>query len=290
MSAATGSSTLALTWSQLRLQQRLFWRNRQAAVFSFGLPVLFVILFGLLFRNNGTAGTGGVPYTAYFVAGMIGVALLSSTFANLAITLSFQRDQLILKRLRGTPLGPGPMFAGLVLNAVTVVVIQVALILVLGRLFYGTPFPRNPLAFVLIVLTGIVVFAMAGIAFTGFIANADSGPAVVQVPFLTLQFISGVYFPFGSEPTFLKAVADVFPLRWFLDAIRAGYLGFDYFHTRVLRPGPADGRSTTTSVPTVVHGLRAITAVGPAYAMLGLWLVIFVALARRRFRWERRAV
>jgi ABC-2 type transport system permease protein len=280
----TPASPLALTATQFRLQQRLFWRNRQSAVFSFGLPVLFVIIFGLLFRGNGTTGTGGVPYTSYFVAGMIGVSLLSATFTNLAITLAFQRDQLILKRLRGTPLGPGPIFAGLVLNAVVVVVIQVTLILLLGRLFYSTPFPRNPLAFALVVLAGIVVFAMAGIAFTAFIANADSAPAVVQVPFLTLQFISGVYFPFTAEAAFLKTTANIFPLRWFLDAIRAGYLGVDYFHTHKVAPP----RAGTSYIPGVVHGVHAITASGTAFLVMGLWFLAFVVIARRRFRWERR--
>src|SRR5881394_937033 len=130
---ASRRSLAALTAAQFRLQQRQFWRNRQSAVFSFGLPVMFVILFGLLFRGNGTIATGGVSYSAYFVAGMIGVSLLSATFANLAITLAFQRDMLVLKRLRGTPLGPSPIFAGIVLNAVVVVVIQVVIILTLGR-------------------------------------------------------------------------------------------------------------------------------------------------------------
>ena len=284
------TSALTLTGSQFRLQQRLFWRNRQSAVFSFGLPVLFVVIFGLLFRGIGNGGTGGVPYTSYFVAGMIGISLLSATFANLAITLAFQRDQLILKRMRGTPLGPGPMFVGIILNAVVVVVIQVAIILVLGRLLYNTPFPRNVFAFVLIVLTGIVVFAMGGIAFTGLIANADSGPAVVQVPFLTLQFISGVFFPFASEPGFLKAVADVFPLRWLIDAIRAGYLGVDYFHPRrAVEVGAAGVRLTVNQAPVSVHGLHAIAVAGPAYLVLGAWLVAFIVLARRRVRWERRA-
>jgi ABC-2 type transport system permease protein len=277
-------SILSLMWSQFRLQQRQFWRNRQSAVFSFALPVLFVILFGLLFRNTGTSGTGGIAYTAYFVAGMIGISLLSATFVNLAITLAFQRDQLILKRLRGTPLQPAAIFGGIVASAVVIVLIQVVLILVLGRVFYDTPLPKNPVAFLFMVLAGIVVFAMGGIAFTGFISNADSGPAVVQVPFLTLQFISGVYFPYASEPRFLKTVANVFPLRWFLDAIRIGYLGVDYLHTRRPR-GPG---SSGDNVPSPVHGLHAVAAAGPAFLMLGVWLVVFVLLARRRFRWERR--
>ena len=284
------NDTLALTASQFRLEQKLFWRNRQSAVFNFALPIIFVVLFSLLFRGSGDVGSSAVPYTAYFVAGMIGVSLLSATFANLAISLVFQRDLLVLKRLRGTPLPVSALFGAKVLNSVVFVVIQVAIILTLGRIAFNTPLPRNPLAFVLIVLFGIVVFAMAGIAFTAFIPNSDSGPAVVQLPFLTLQFISGVFFPFTSEPAFLKAVADVFPLRWLLDAIRAGYLGFDYFHTkRVVIPAGVGHPASSQEVPASVHGLHAVTASGEAYLVLAVWLVIFVSIARRRFRWEKRA-
>jgi ABC-2 type transport system permease protein len=214
---------------------------------------------------------------------MIGVALLSATFANLAISIAFQRDQLILKRMRGTPLSAVTLLTAKVANAVVVVVIQVVIILVLGRLLYNTPLPKNPVAFALAIVAGIVVFAMAGIAMTAFIPNADSAPAVVQLPFLVLQFISAVFFPFSSEPAFLRAAADVFPLRWLLDAIRAGYLGVDYFHThRVV------GRDGGSQVPVTVRGLHAITAAGTAYLVLGIWLVIAIVVAGRRFRWEPR--
>src|SRR5205085_1485610 len=65
----------ALVVAQFRFQQRQFWRNRQSAMFSFVMPVLFVVLFGLLFRGSDTADTGGIPYSAFFVAGMSGVVL-----------------------------------------------------------------------------------------------------------------------------------------------------------------------------------------------------------------------
>jgi ABC-2 type transport system permease protein len=284
------TSTLALTASQFRLEQKLFWRNRQAAIFNFALPIIFVVLFSLLFSGNGNVGSNAVPYTSYFVAGMIGVSLLSSTFANLAVSLVFQRDLLVLKRFRGTPLPASALFGAKILNSVVIVIIQVVIILTLGRLAFNTPLPQNPLAFVLIVITGIIVFAMAGIAFTAFIPNADSGPAVVQLPFLTLQFISGVFFPFTSEPAFLKTVANIFPLRWLLDAIRAGYLGFDYFHTkRIVTPASVGHAASVDQVPASVHGLHAITAAAPAYLNLAVWFVVFAFIARTRFRWEKRS-
>ena len=79
-------SILSLMWSQFRLQQRQFWRNRQSAVFSFALPVLFVILFGLLFRNTGTSGTG--PYTFQITAGALPPGLFLSTSGVLSGTVT----------------------------------------------------------------------------------------------------------------------------------------------------------------------------------------------------------
>ena len=279
----------ALTMSQLRLEQRSFWRNRQAAVFSFLLPILFVVLFGALFRGNNTVGTSQVSYTSYFVAGMIGISVLSATFNTLAIGITIQRDQLILKRFRGTPLGPGPLFAAKIISSLIVVVLDVVLILAIGHVFYNIVLPRNPLAFVLMLLMGSVVFAAGGVAFTAFIPNADSAPAVVQVPYLVLMFISGVFFPFADEPAFLRHVADFFPLRWLLDGLRAGYLGFDYVHTTRMRvPNGAPGGTSIEHVPRAVHGAEAITALGTAYLVLGIWLVVFLVIAVRRFRWEPR--
>jgi ABC-2 type transport system permease protein len=91
-----GPSPVALTLAQLRLEQRNFWRNRQSASFSFGFPIMIVLFLGGLFHDNGTAGAGGALFKSYFVAGMVGVAIMSATFVNLAVSLTVQRDLLIL--------------------------------------------------------------------------------------------------------------------------------------------------------------------------------------------------
>ncbi len=279
----------ALTFSQFRLEQRTFWRNRQAAAFSFGMPIMIVLFLGGLFHDNGTVGVGGTTFKSYFVAGMVGVALMSATFVNLAINLTFQRDLLVLKRFRGTPLGPIPLFAAKLLNGVIVGLIAVALILVIGRAAYQTPFPRNPVAFALAVLVGSAVCSMGGVAITAFISNADAAPAVVNLPFLASQFVSGVFFPFQDIPAALRYVGDVFPLRWLVESVRAGYLGFDYVHTKAVNVTSFSGSFVTRPAPVAVHGLHAITAMWPAYVALLGWFVVFTVVAVRRFRWEPRS-
>ena len=128
-------SAAALTLAQLRLEQRTFWRNRQAATFFFALPVVLLLLFGALF--NGADSVGGVPFKHYFASGVIAIAIMSATFSNLAIVIAAQRDRLLLKRYRGTPLGAGPLFGAKVASAVIVVCVQVAVVLVVARLEFG---------------------------------------------------------------------------------------------------------------------------------------------------------
>lgn len=289
-------SPLRLTFAQLRLEQRNFWRNRQAASFSFGMPIMIVLFLGGLFHDNGTVGVGGTLFKSYFVAGMVGVALMSATFVTIAVNLAFQRDLLVLKRFRGTPLGVVPLFAAKVLNGVVIGLIEVAIILTVGQAAYSTPLPRNPLPFALAVLVGTAVCSMGGVAITAFISNADSAAAVVNLPFLALQFVSGVFFTFQDMPKVLRLVADLFPLRWLIEALRASYLGFDYVHTR-LRPSlqvtSTDGLHFTRRLvlrpgPVPVHGLGTVTAMWPAYAAMLAWFVVLTFVAIRRFRWEPR--
>jgi ABC-2 type transport system permease protein len=279
---------IELTAAQLRLEQRNFWRNRQSATFSFGLPLMLVVLLGGIFKGLGRVGQGGASYGSYFIAGMVGVALLSATLVNLSISLAFQRDLLVLKRFRGTPLGAGPLFAAKALNGVIIVAIQVAVILAVGRLAYSTGLPKNWPAFLLAIVVGVCVFSMAGVAMTAFIANADSAPAVVNLPYLALQFVSGVFFPFQTTPAWLRVVGDVFPLRWLVEALRASYLGLDYVHTTRV-PDPTGPLGSLRIHPVPVHGLHAITAMGPAYAVMAAWMGVFTFIALTRFRWEPRA-
>ena len=44
---------------ELRTQQRLFWRNREAAFFTFFLPVIFFLIFGSIYGNTTIAGIRG---------------------------------------------------------------------------------------------------------------------------------------------------------------------------------------------------------------------------------------
>ena len=125
-----------LAWRQYRLERRMFWRNPSAAFFNFALPLIFLALFGAIF-------SGDQEDLDVIVPGIAGMSIVSTTFIALAINIVSLREQGILKRLRGTPLPSGAYLSAVAMHAITNTVVQVALVTVVGRVFFGTGWPKD---------------------------------------------------------------------------------------------------------------------------------------------------
>ena len=136
---ATGArapSALALAWRQYRLERSMFWRNPSAAFFNFLLPLLFLAARRRDPRGNQHDLNLLVPSIA-------GMSVMSTTFTALAYNIVFLRERGVLKRMRGTPLPTISYFGGVAANAVTNTAMQIAIIVLAGRLFFGIGWPRD---------------------------------------------------------------------------------------------------------------------------------------------------
>ena len=71
----------------------------------------------------------------------------------------------------------------------------------------------------------------AGIGAAALIRSADGASAVVNVVLLPMAFLSGSFGPRTDLPRFLRAIADVLPLTYFLRIVNGVYLhGESLFH------------------------------------------------------------
>src|SRR3954447_8229282 len=129
-----GPSVLALGWHQYRLERRMFWRNPSAAFFNFVLPLLFLGLFGAIF-------SGDQDNLDIIVPGIARMPIMSTPFSALPMNLTSLRDRGVLKRMRATPLPEGSYLLGVFANAVTNAAIQLTIVVVAGRLFFGIDWP-----------------------------------------------------------------------------------------------------------------------------------------------------
>src|SRR5918992_5701597 len=134
-------STVSLVAHQFRFDQKTFWRNPASVFFTALLPVIFLLIFATIFGNDTIDELGGVKTTTYYVPAIVTLAVVSATMQSLAISLTVDRENGILKRGRGTPLPNWVFFAGRVGNSIVVSLLMLVLVVALGRVIYGVEVP-----------------------------------------------------------------------------------------------------------------------------------------------------
>jgi ABC-2 type transport system permease protein len=197
---------LGLCWRQYRLERRMFWRNPSAAFFNFLLPLLILAGAGAILSGNQHDLNLLIPSIA-------GMSVMSTTFTALAYNIVFLRERGVLKRIHGTPLPTISYFGGVAANAVTNTALQIAIIVLAGRILFGIGWPQDWGELFVFVLAGVVCFSALGVAFAHVIPNFESTAAYVNAVFLPVVFISFFVFDSPSAPGFLRTIADALPLK-----------------------------------------------------------------------------
>lgn len=237
-------SGIGLGIRQFRFENKAFWRNPAAAFFTFAFPLMFLFLFPLIFGSGEVNYFGETISTVTFYVPAIGAfAIITATYTNNGMTLTFAREEGILKRKRGTPLPAGSYLFGRILHSMFVAFLLIGITVLVGWVFHDVVIPDKTLpAFLLTILVGAASFCALGIAITAYIPNVDAAPAVINASILPLMFISDVFIPLeAGAPEWLTTVAEIFPIYHFSHAMLSAFInppgsgsGFEWGHLGVI--------------------------------------------------------
>lgn len=250
------TSDAELLARQVGWEQRSYWRNPAAAGFSFVFPILIMVIFSSTSSDSKISSLGNINYTQYIIPSIVAFGIMGVTFTNLAISVTFKREAGTLKRVRGAPLPAWIYLGGLIGNSIVVGVLLTVLVVAFGVVVYGVSIPGNAFALVVTLAVGAACFCALGLAVTTIVPNADAAPAIVNLVFFPLLFISGTFFPI-SKGSVLTTVASVFPVRHF---ITATFTAFDPHARGAFRGGDL--------------------------LVMAAWGVAGLIVANRRFKWE----
>jgi len=258
-------STMTIGAARGRLELREFFRRKDAVVFTFALPAFILVLLGSVF--NGDMSNVGVTMSQVFTASMVGAGIISTSFITLGVGVASDREDGTLKRLRGTPMPAASYFLGKLALVAVASLAEVALLLAVGIGFFDVELPTDPLKWVTfgwVFVLGVVSCSLLGIAASAVAKSARSAPAVMNLPYIGLQFVSGVFInPITALPLTMVVVASFFPLKWVSQGMRSVFL--------------PDGAAVLEMAGTWEHGRTAL--------VLGAWCVIGLVLCLVTFRW-----
>jgi ABC-2 type transport system permease protein len=260
-------SYLSMTGEAMVLEVKQTLRDPAALGFGLLFPIVMLLLFASIFNDN-VAGTN-VTFSQLYVAGIIGSSVMSQGFVGIAIDLAIKRENGVLKRLASTPMPKSVFFVAAIGSTALVCILQVMVLMILGVSLYHLHLPTDAghwFTFVWVGSLGLIASCLLGIAVGSAINSSKSAPAVVNLPYVALQFLSGVFVPYTNIPPGLRAVASVFPLKWLAQGMRSVFLPESF------AANEPDG--------SWQHG--------PTALVLAAWCVGGFLLCLRLFRWTTR--
>ncbi|MBM4407164.1 MAG: ABC transporter permease [Chloroflexi bacterium] len=219
--AAGRPTALSLVLDQVGYSLRDLWRSRIALIFTFVLPLVWLVLIGLLAGNEAVDETTGVRIMQFVTPGAVVMGMLFATYPSVATSLGLAREQKILKRLNGTPLPAWAFLVGRAGGAALLAVAAVAVMLAVGVLAYEVQIVWSTVpATIVAILLGIASLTMLGLAVGVLAPSAASAQTFAMATAVAIPFLSGLFMVGANPPAWLDALGSLFPVRHLLTTLQ----------------------------------------------------------------------
>ena len=193
---------------------------------AFGIPVIafpamFYLLFGVLLAKGNAGQAAQYLLATYTSFGVIGAAMF-----GFGVTIAIDREQGYLRLKQVLPTPPGAMLLAKMAMAMLFAAIIALVLAVLAAGFGGVRLaPMQWLLLALVNIIGVLPFAAIGL-YVGTLVGGNAAPALLNVLYLPMAFLSGLWLPLSMLPAFLSKAAPVWP-AYHLGQLSLKVVGFD---------------------------------------------------------------
>ncbi len=184
-------------------------------------PAMFYLLFGVLMAKSEGAEAARYLLASYGVFGVMSPGLF-----GFGVSLALERDGGLLTFKRALPMPPGAYLLGKMLMAMAaaavVIVLLLAMALSLGHVKLSL---LQAGALLLTGTLGVLPFCALGM-FVGTVIKGQGAPGMLQLIYLPMSFMSGLWFPLPMLPKFLQQIAPIWP-SYHLDRLALAAVGLN---------------------------------------------------------------
>jgi ABC-2 type transport system permease protein len=182
---------------------------------------------------------------------MIGVtAMTTSIFTSVSISAQFKQNG-VFHKLATTPLRRYEWILSRTVYNVLITFLGMAVMLILGVAVFGMKMTVDTVSLFMVAMASLM-FTGLGMIIARFVKDPDGADAAANVITFPMMFLSGTFFPLSQMPLFLQAIAQVLPLTYVSDGLRASMIF---------------GQSQTAILNTAI-----ITVLGIACIVIGSWI------------------
>jgi ABC-2 type transport system permease protein len=195
-------------------------------------PVITIALYFVIFGNligSRIGSMGGYSYMEFIVPGLIMMAVVNNSYANVVSSFFSQKFQRSIEELLVAPVPNYVILLGFVAGGVARG-LCVGVIATVIALFFSGLHMHNIFVTLLVVLLASTVFSLGGFINAVFARNFDDISIVPTFILTPLIYLGGVFYSTEMLPGFWQVVAQANPIFYMINAFRYGVLGISDSH------------------------------------------------------------
>ncbi|HET6631283.1 MAG TPA: ABC transporter permease [Rhodanobacteraceae bacterium] len=182
-------------------------------------PGLFYLVFGILMAHSDAAGAGRYLLASYGVFGVMSPGLF-----GFGVSLAAERDNGLLTLKRALPMPPGAYLLGKMVMAMMAAAVVVLLLMAMAVLLGHVALTAGQAGALLVTgVLGVLPFCALGM-WVGTLFKGQAAPGMLQLVYLPMSFLSGLWFPLPMLPKFLQTIAPAWP-SYHLDVVAMDAIG-----------------------------------------------------------------
>lgn len=200
--------TLRILRKETKYEFLKLMRTKSFSLSTIGFPVMFYILFGIANRN---AYSGNIHVAKYMLGGYACFGLIGAALFGIGVGVASELAAGWLELKRASPMpAPAYLFAKCA-SAVAFGLIIVSILTVIAVSFGGVSLTSIELAKMLgMTIVGSISFASMGLLLA-LLVPANAAPAIVNLIYLPMSFLSGLWMPLRFMPHWLQSIAPALP-------------------------------------------------------------------------------
>ncbi|MGZ5442620.1 MAG: amidohydrolase family protein [Thermoanaerobaculia bacterium] len=191
------------------------WRSKPAIFWNLVFPLFTIVLFSLIF------GGGDPDRIARIVPGTMTINFLAAAFFGVSMHMVSLRERELYRRFSATPLTALSVVVAHAITGFVNIAVSAVLQFLLVWLAFGVSIHSSLPELALVVLIGAFAFIPLGLIVGSIARDMRSAPAISNLLFFPLSFLSGAAMPLFLMPQWMQKLATLLPSTYFVELLLA---------------------------------------------------------------------
>lgn len=198
--------TVAAYLEEIRSECLRYLRTPSFLLPTLLFPTVFYLMFGIFLGH-----ANGPDAPRFFLAAYSTFGVMAPGLFGFGVSLAMERDSGLMMLKRALPMPPAAYLLGKMVMALMVAAVIVALLLAMALLLAHAPLSTTQVITLFFTCVfGVLPFCAMGLL-VGSLIKGQGAPGAINLIYLPMAFLSGLWFPLSILPGFLQQLGPVWP-------------------------------------------------------------------------------